>query len=234
MNGDFQPWLARFFESYYRHRPVNATFVGEHGFDHLLPDFSAASVAALASDMARLLEEAATLDTATLSPVERIDKRLAEGFLRIQQWELGSQHFQRGNPSLYTGEAIFGVIGLFLTDFAPFAERAEAAVARIGATSPHQARANSNRPMPTSRKLARSSASRAASSNSGRHSARLVRAASRRSGSRRSASPPVAAPSARCRPQGSRASAMHRPTPSHTGQWRGASEGRSGGVVLMP
>lgn len=133
MSGDFQSWLARFFASYYRHRPVNATFIGEHGFDHRLPDFSAAGVEALANDMARLLEEAATIDEATLSPVERIDKRLAEGFLRIQQWELSSPHFQRGNPSLYTGEAIFGVIGLFLTDFAPFDERAEAAVARMHA-----------------------------------------------------------------------------------------------------
>jgi len=133
LNGDFQSWLARFFDSYYRHRPVNATFIGEHGFDHLLPDLSAAGVEALASDMARLLEDAATLNEIALSPVERIDKRLAEGFLRIQQWELGSAHFQRGNPSLYTGEAIFGVIGLFLTDFAPFVERAEAAIARMHA-----------------------------------------------------------------------------------------------------
>ncbi len=70
---------------------------------------------------------------AALAPVERIDKRLAEGFLRIQQWEFGSDHFQRGNPALYTGEAIFGVIGLFLTDYAPFAERAEAACARMHA-----------------------------------------------------------------------------------------------------
>ena len=68
-----------------------------------------------------------------LTPVERIDKRLAEGFLRIQQWEFGSEHFQRGNPALYTGEAIFGAIGLFLTDYAPFAERAEAACARMHA-----------------------------------------------------------------------------------------------------
>ncbi len=131
LNGDFQAWLARFFASYYRHRPVNATFIGEHGFDAHLPDFSPAGVGAALADAAALLAEAEGLDETTLSPVERIDKRLAQGFLRIQQWEFGSDHFQRGNPSLYTGEALFGVIGLFLTDYAPFAERAAAAVARM-------------------------------------------------------------------------------------------------------
>ena len=133
MSSEFELWLNRFFESYYRHRPVNATFIGDHRFDDRLPDFSAAGVAAMLGDAERLLEDAAAIDTTSLSAVERIDKRLAEGFLRIQQWELASPHFQRGNPSLYTGEAIFGVIGLFLTDYAPLAERAEAAIARMNA-----------------------------------------------------------------------------------------------------
>lgn len=133
MNDTFQAWLARFFASYYHHRPVNATFIGEHRFDPALPDYSAAGVAAMLTDAAALLREAAAIDTASLSSVEQIDKRLAEGYLRIQQWELASPHFQRGNPSLYTGEAIFGVIGLFLTEYAPFAERAAAAIERMRA-----------------------------------------------------------------------------------------------------
>jgi hypothetical protein len=130
-NGEFQAWLARFFDSYYRHRPVNATFIGEHRFDPLLPDFSAAGVQAALADAAALLRDAEAFDEASLSTVERIDKRLAQGFLRIQQWEFESDHFQRGNPSLYTGEAVFGVIGLFLTDYAPFAKRAAAAITRM-------------------------------------------------------------------------------------------------------
>ena len=40
-SGEFEAWLARFFASYYRHRPVNATFIGEHDYDPQLPDFSA-------------------------------------------------------------------------------------------------------------------------------------------------------------------------------------------------
>jgi hypothetical protein len=130
---DFQAWLARFFDSYYHHRPVNATFIGEHSHDARLPDFSAAGVDAALADAGSLLREAGALDETSLSPVERIDKRLAEGFLRIQQWEFASHHFQRGNPSLYTGEAIFGVVGLFLTEYAPLDERAVAAIERMQA-----------------------------------------------------------------------------------------------------
>ncbi len=132
-SGEFGAWLGRFFASYYRHRPVNATFIGEHDYDPRLPDFSPEGVAAAMADAETLLREAGQIDVGALGPVERIDKRLAEGFLRIQQWEFGSEHFQRGNPALYTGEAIFGAIGLFLTDYAPFAERAEAACARMHA-----------------------------------------------------------------------------------------------------
>ena len=33
-------WLDSFFAQYYRHRPVNATFIGRHETDHRLPDLS--------------------------------------------------------------------------------------------------------------------------------------------------------------------------------------------------
>lgn len=132
-NSECQAWLERFFASYYRHRPVNATFIGEHAYDAHLADYSAAGVEAALGDAERLLSEAAALDDALLDPVERIDTRLAEGYLRIQQWEFASRHFQAGNPSLYTGEAIFGVIGLFLTDYAPAQERVAAAIERMHA-----------------------------------------------------------------------------------------------------
>ena len=58
LNGDFQAWLARFFESYFRHRPVNATFIGQHRYDAQLPDFSAAGVEGALSDAAALLATA--------------------------------------------------------------------------------------------------------------------------------------------------------------------------------
>jgi len=64
---------------------------------------------------------------------ERLDRQLAANYLELQLAEFRSQHFQRGNPSLYIGEAIFGIIALFLRDFAPLPQRIEAARARLHA-----------------------------------------------------------------------------------------------------
>jgi uncharacterized protein (DUF885 family) len=129
----FNAWLDDFFSAYYRRRPVNATFIGVHQYDHALPDYSPAGVDETLAEMQGLLDRLGALPDEPLSPAERIDRRLAEGFLQIQLWEFQSNHFQRANPSAYTGEAIFGLISLFLTDFAPLPERLEAAIARMQA-----------------------------------------------------------------------------------------------------
>jgi uncharacterized protein (DUF885 family) len=134
-------WLDDFFAAYYRHRPVNATFIGDHRYDHLLPDLSENGAGDCLADMARLLEQLDALPEASLSSSEAIDRKLAAGFLRIQQWEFASTHFHRGNPSYYTGEAIFGIIGLFLTDYAPVMERIAAATERMARIPAFLARA---------------------------------------------------------------------------------------------
>ncbi|MHB8644637.1 MAG: DUF885 family protein [Thermomicrobiales bacterium] len=129
----FAAWLDDFFASYYHFRPVNATFIGIHDHDHALPDFSTRGVEAVRSDMAALLARLPQ----TLPPTtdaEAIDRRLAEHYLHIQEWEFGSRHFQGGNPSLYTGEAIFGLFSLFLFPVTPRDQRVAAAIARMEAT----------------------------------------------------------------------------------------------------
>jgi hypothetical protein len=66
-------------------------------------------------------------------PVEQVDLRLALGFLRLAVWEYESGHLFRGNPAWATGEAIFGVMALFLSDFGPICDRVDAAAARLRA-----------------------------------------------------------------------------------------------------
>jgi hypothetical protein len=128
-------WLNRFFASYYTHRPVNATFIGLHDWDDRLPDYSEHGAGDTLADMQNLLAESERLQDDSGRPADwsGLDRRLAEGFLRIQLWEHQSNHFHQGNPSLYTGEAVFGLMSLFLTDFAPLAQRVEVAVERMGA-----------------------------------------------------------------------------------------------------
>lgn len=121
-------WLHRFFDAYYARRPVNATFVGVHEHDGLLPDFSEVGLGEAVAEMEELLDTASTGD---LGFVENLDRRLATGFLRTQLWEYGSAHGPLGNPTLYTGEAVFGVMSLFLSDYSDFSVRAEAAVERL-------------------------------------------------------------------------------------------------------
>lgn len=129
----FEAWMDGFFASYYGRRPVNATFIGVHDLDDRLPDLSEAGVGDTVADMEDLLRRSARLDDEALTPLEEVDLRLARGFLRIQLWEHDSGHFHAGNPSFTTGEAIFGILSLFLSDFAPLDARMAAARARLEA-----------------------------------------------------------------------------------------------------
>jgi uncharacterized protein (DUF885 family) len=126
-------WLNDFFTAYYRHRPVNATFIGVHEYDDRLPDYSEHGAGDTLAGIETLLQRLRRLPAEPLSEAEALDRKLAEGFLEIQRWEYTSGHFHRGNPSLYTGEAVFGVMSLFLTSFAPRTERIASAIARMEA-----------------------------------------------------------------------------------------------------
>ena len=124
-------WLDRFFEAYYQRRPVNATFIGVHSEDHRLPDISSGGVSETISEMRVLLAEEAPPE-AHAGSLSALDRRLAEGFLRIQLWEYESGHFL-GNPSIHAGEAVFGMMSLLLSDFAPLPDRLEALGERMRA-----------------------------------------------------------------------------------------------------
>src|SRR4029077_4088441 len=113
--------LERFFESYYRLRPVNATFTGVHDHDDRLPDWSPEGLAASVDEMLSLRAslEGAAVAGSSLRDVATRDRELAISFLDVQIAEAGSLHFQRGNPSLALGEAVFGVVSLVARPFAP-------------------------------------------------------------------------------------------------------------------
>lgn len=128
---DVNSWLDRFFDSYYRHRPVNATFIGVHDFDDRLPDYSNNGVADVTGEMWTLLDQADAIDRQQLSTAQAIDLTLAVGYLRTQLWEFGSGHFQNGNPAVYTSEAVFGPLSLLLREGAPLQARLDAAFGRF-------------------------------------------------------------------------------------------------------
>ncbi len=127
----FAEWLDDVLAAYYRWHPVNASFIGIHTHDHELPDLSEQGITDVAVEARSLLRRMEQLPRETLSPTERIDRHLASGMLEIEEWEQSGDHMWRGNPSLAVGEAVFGVMSLFLRDFAPLPQRLEAAIARL-------------------------------------------------------------------------------------------------------
>ncbi len=124
-------WLERFFAAYFRRRPVDATFIGVHEYDDQLPDLSANGVADLVAEMEGLLA-ICPIETA-VDPVAALDCMLARDFLTIQIAECRGRHFWAGNPCTYIGEAIFGVLSLFLRDYAPLQERVRSSIGRLRA-----------------------------------------------------------------------------------------------------
>ncbi len=137
-------WLDRFFASYYAARPVNATFIGVHEYDHRLPDVSAGGLAQNVAEMKALRTDLAAIPVAAMDVARRIDARLADGFLDLQIMEAELPQFHVGNPALYTGEAVFSVISLFQRDAAPIADRIDAAISRMQAIPEFLDRARQN------------------------------------------------------------------------------------------
>ena len=137
-----------FFTHYYARRPVNATFTGVHAYDDQLPDWSLDGMAAMDAEMASLGEAlsreypAPASVSAFRTNSDLLDAELARGFLEIQRAENASTHGPRGNPALWTGEALFSVIALMIRDFAAIEDRVVAATNRLEATHDTFLRAN--------------------------------------------------------------------------------------------
>src|SRR5256884_4619629 len=99
-----------------------------------------------AAQWAAIRRRVRALPAEPLTEAEALDRALLDGVLDILAWEDASAHFHRGNPCLYTGEAVFGVMALFLRDLpAPAAaRRIEAAIARMRAVPPLLAEGQGN------------------------------------------------------------------------------------------
>lgn len=129
--------LDRVFAAFYRRRPVTATFTGLHEHDHRLPDWSPRGLTDEAAELRTLRRDLADAGCPHDAQVTRfpdeVDLVLADAHLEIAQAEHDSGHFVHRNPSLWTGEAIFGVLSLVTRDFAPLPDRLDAARQRLAA-----------------------------------------------------------------------------------------------------
>ncbi|HET9660040.1 MAG TPA: DUF885 family protein, partial [Thermomicrobiales bacterium] len=127
----FDRWFDAFLDDYLKRRPVSATFMGAHQYDHELPDFSTEADGDLLTSAKGLIASLDAIPEEGASEAQSHDRALARGFLEIQLWEVGSPFFQAGNPSHHTGEAAFSVISLFQRDAEPQDDRVDAAIQRM-------------------------------------------------------------------------------------------------------
>jgi uncharacterized protein (DUF885 family) len=129
--------LDRFFDSYYRLRPVTATFTGIHHYDDQLPDWSTEGLNRACAAMRACrddLRDAGRVDDAAVRRFpDDVDLALADAFLEIQIAEHEGTHFSSSNPALWTGEAVFSVLSLVTREGAPLEPRVAAATARMQA-----------------------------------------------------------------------------------------------------
>ena len=129
----FDRWLDSFLHHLFSRRPVDATFAGVSEHNHRLPDVSRRGLEETTAEVESLLGDLVSFPPGELDRFQRIDRDLAEGFLRTQLWERTSGYFFDINPTTYTGEAAFGLVSLFVSDFRPMREKAECLEARLAA-----------------------------------------------------------------------------------------------------
>jgi uncharacterized protein (DUF885 family) len=135
----FEAFGDRAVDEYLRLNPVNATQTGDHRYDALMPDVSAAGRAATRSFAERTLAELAKFDALSLSREHQVDAILLKDQLdylifsdeRLQDWAW--------DPLTYSSAAGTALFSLTSREFAPLPERLRSAIGRLEGLPPYLA-----------------------------------------------------------------------------------------------
>lgn len=111
--------------------PVAATALGEHRYDGMLDDISAAGNERRTALARELLAQLKALDRSTLSRAHQVDEQLLTNELEYQIWRIEQLQEWRWNPLLYTDLAGNSVYLLMARDFAPLPDRLRSVGARL-------------------------------------------------------------------------------------------------------
>ena len=129
----FEGLGQRFIASATRLSPTEATVLGEHRYDTLLPDVTAAGRAARAAEWRAILAEMVKLDRRWLSRANQVDYALLDNELRYRLWANDVSQDWAWNPQIYNDAAAGALYGLAARDFAPWDVRLQSATARMEA-----------------------------------------------------------------------------------------------------
>ena len=132
-NAAFAAISKRYIADRTRFNPTEATTLGEHRYDTLLPDISATGRAAQDVEWRALLAAMKRIDRSALSRENQVDYAMLDNQLRYGLWSDNRLQAWRWNPQITNGIASGAVYGLAARDFAPWPQRLKAATARMEA-----------------------------------------------------------------------------------------------------
>ena len=127
----FEALGRRWLDRSLRLSPINATTTGDHRFDHLVDDVSAAGRAASLRFARETLTALEAIDASQLSRANQVDALILGNSLRAQIWQTETWQNWAWNPLGYQGLAGGALYGLMAREFAPLPQRLESATARM-------------------------------------------------------------------------------------------------------
>jgi uncharacterized protein (DUF885 family) len=127
----FEAFVARMLQGEFRSNPVFATLTGEHRYDALLPDMSAAGRKRATEARRGWLAELGRLDRAALSRDNQVDAAMIVNALRQSIWTATELQDWAWDPQVYGSVAGNALYSLAKRDFAPWRSRLLSATARM-------------------------------------------------------------------------------------------------------
>ncbi len=129
----FKGLSERFIASALRLSPVEATALGVHSYDGLLPDVTAAGRGTRVADWSAILFELARINPVLLSRQNQVDYRILKNELQYRVFANDQLQEWAWNPQIYNDAAGGALYTLAARDFAPWDVRLKAATARMEA-----------------------------------------------------------------------------------------------------
>ena len=129
----FAQFVDDYLDAFARRHPSIAAGNGIHDHDDRLDDFSADAIAAEITDLTRRRTQLRAFTDASLTPDERVDRRILDGI--IDGWLLEQEtlrNWQR-NPMLYAAALADGVHNLMTMESAPPDVRARRVISKLAA-----------------------------------------------------------------------------------------------------
>jgi len=131
-----ETFFRQYLEETFRQRPMEATQLGDHRFDHLLDDLSAGARAGWVERTRKTLEELpkqVPLDN--LSPAGKLDCQILDHELRTSLWLAENTHPFEEDPRVYNGYINDSVYLLLAQSTLPGEKNVSNSIARMGQIS---------------------------------------------------------------------------------------------------